>query len=111
MRGFSRWSVCGGLAGWQNRNGCRPVAVPMPMWGWFAAWLALKSRVVQAARRTGGGMDSQGQPHSDSTALRARAVVPWHALVAAALLSLALGAALREGLAGERSSVTPAVRS
>jgi Divergent InlB B-repeat domain/FG-GAP repeat len=48
---------------------------------------------------------------SDPKALRVRALVPWHALLTAALLSLLLGAALYEGLAGERSTVAPAVRS
>jgi hypothetical protein len=43
--------------------------------------------------------------------LGARVVVSWRALVAAAVLSLVLGAALFPGLAGERSSVAPAVRS
>jgi hypothetical protein len=46
----------------------------------------------------------------DQLELRARAAVPWRALVAAALLSLALGAALLQGLAGQRSSVAPAGR-
>jgi hypothetical protein len=48
---------------------------------------------------------------TDRMALRAGAVVPWRALVAAALVSLALGAALYLGLAGGRSSVAPAARS
>ena len=49
---------------------------------------------------------------SGRMALGARVVLPWRALVAAALLSLALGAALYEGLGGGRSSVAPtAVRS
>ena len=47
------------------------------------------------------------QAADGSVALRARAVVSWRALVAVALLSLALGAALFQGVAGERSSVTP----
>jgi FG-GAP repeat len=47
---------------------------------------------------------------SDPTALQARAVLPWRALVVAALLSVVLGTALYEGLAGERSSVAPPVR-
>ena len=42
---------------------------------------------------------------SDRAALGARRVVSSRALAAAALLSLALGAALYEGLAGGRSSV------
>ena len=48
---------------------------------------------------------------SDQLAARARVAVSWRALVAAALLSLALGAVLFQGVAGERSSVAPAVRS
>jgi hypothetical protein len=44
-------------------------------------------------------------------AFQARAVVPWRFVVAAALLSLMLGAALSRGLAGERSFVLPGVRS
>ena len=47
---------------------------------------------------------------SGRTAFRARAVVSWRALVVAAVLSLVLGAALFDGVAGERSSVAPAVR-
>jgi len=49
-------------------------------------------------------------PVSGRTAFGAWAVVSWRALVAAAVLSLVLGAALFEGVAGERSSVAPAVR-
>ena len=45
---------------------------------------------------------------SDGAALRARTVLPWCALVVAAVLSLALGAGLYEGLGGGRSSVAPA---
>jgi len=48
---------------------------------------------------------------SDRTAFRASAVVSWRALVAAAVLSIVLGAALFEGVAGERASVALAVRS
>jgi hypothetical protein len=47
---------------------------------------------------------------ADRSGLRARPVVPWRWLAAAALLALALGAALYVGVAGERSSVAPAVR-
>ncbi len=50
---------------------------------------------------------SVGEP----AAVRAGAVVPWRALSAAALLSLALGAALWLGLAGGRASLAPGVRS
>ena len=46
-----------------------------------------------------------------AVALGVRAAVSWRALVIAALLSVLLGAALSESLAGERSSVAPAVRS
>ncbi|MGO8907034.1 MAG: hypothetical protein ACLQMH_15645, partial [Solirubrobacteraceae bacterium] len=42
---------------------------------------------------------------SDQLALTAQPVFPWRALVAAAALSLALGVALYEGFAGERSSL------
>ena len=47
-------------------------------------------------------------PVGDGPALRAGSAVPWRALVACALLSLALGAALYESLAGGRASVAPA---
>jgi len=47
---------------------------------------------------------------SDRTAFRAGAVVSWRALVAAAVLSLVIGAALFQGVAGERSSVAATVR-
>ena len=53
-------------------------------------------------RRTNGAVSERGS--------RTRAIVPWHSLLAAALLSLALGAALYEGLAGGRSTVAPAAR-
>ena len=48
---------------------------------------------------------------SDGTALGATRVVSWRALATAALLSVVFGAALFEGVAGERTSVAPAVRS
>src|SRR3984893_9951019 len=48
---------------------------------------------------------------ADRTLLRARGMVPRHALVIAGLLSLLIGTALYEGFAHERSSVLPAVRS
>ncbi len=48
---------------------------------------------------------------ADRLALRAKAVVPWRPVVAAALLSLLLGVALAQGLAGGRSSSVPSVRS
>ena len=57
------------------------------------------SRALQAAN---GAVGERGS--------RTRAVVPWHLLLAAALLSLAVGAALYEGLAGGRSTVAPAAR-
>ena len=47
---------------------------------------------------------------TDRIALLSRAAVPWRSVLAAALLSLLLGAALYQGVAGERSSVAPAVR-
>ena len=47
------------------------------------------------------------QTADGAMALRARAVVLWRALAATALLSLALGAVLFQGVAGERSSLAP----
>ena len=44
-------------------------------------------------------------------ALGGRAALPWRALLVAALLSLALGAGLYEGLSGGRSALPVAVRS
>jgi FG-GAP repeat/IPT/TIG domain len=58
-----------------------------------------------------GALQTANGSVSGRMALGARAMVSWRALVAAALLSLALGAALFQGVAGERSSVAPAVRS
>jgi phosphodiesterase/alkaline phosphatase D-like protein len=55
-----------------------------------------------ALQSANGGLSERG--------LRATAAVSWHALLAAALLALALGAALYEGLSGGRSSVAPAAR-
>ena len=73
----------------------------------------VRGRVRAGTRvpKMGGMLHSGGalQPANGSTGNRVvlgtGAVVPWRALVAAALLSLLLGAALYEGLAGERSSV------
>jgi phage gpG-like protein len=48
---------------------------------------------------------------SGRTALETLTVAPWRALVVAAVLALVLGAALLEGVPGERSSVAPAVRA
>jgi phosphodiesterase/alkaline phosphatase D-like protein len=47
---------------------------------------------------------------SGRMALTGGAVVPWRAIVAVALLSLAVGVALWQGLAGERSTGAPAAR-
>ncbi len=46
-----------------------------------------------------------------TVAFLARAVIPWRALLAAALLSLLAGAALSRGLAGERVAPLPATRA
>src|SRR5271165_6724843 len=59
------------------------------------------------ARQRGMGSAIAGAA-GDGTALASRSVVPLRAVVVAALLSLALGAALYEGLAGERPSVAAA---
>jgi FG-GAP repeat len=48
---------------------------------------------------------------TDRMAFLTRAMVPWRPMVAAALLSLLLGAAVSQGLTGERSSVVPAAHS
>ncbi len=61
--------------------------------------------------REGAALQAANGSASGPTAFRASAVVSWRALVAAAVLSLVLGAALFQGVAGERSSVVPAVRS
>jgi trimeric autotransporter adhesin len=53
---------------------------------------------------------AMGRSPRDPTALRARVVVPWCALVAAALLSLALAAALHAGRAGTRTWSASAAR-
>ena len=59
----------------------------------------LRTRMLGSA---GGPQTADG-----SVALRAWAVVSWRALAAAVLLSLALGAVLFQGVAGERSVAVP----
>ncbi len=57
------------------------------------------------------GRSTEPASGSDMTRLSARAVDMWRALVAAALLSLALAAALSNGMAAKHGSVPPAARS
>ncbi len=56
-----------------------------------------------------GALQSANVSVGDPVGLGAGAAVPWHALLAAALLALGLGGVLFEGLSSQRSSVAPSL--
>ncbi len=66
---------------------------------------------MSRSARECGASPSMGFSVTDRMAFLTRAVVPWRPMVAAALLSLLLGAAVSQGLTGERSSVVPDAHS
>src|ERR1035437_2903947 len=80
--------------------------VPAPITPRIETRLQRRCRMLREAA----ALEKANGTVSGRTRFRTVAVVPWRALVAAALLSLVLGAALFQGVAGERSSVVPAVR-